>query len=688
MSRHTANLNRLLHPKSIAVAGGSVAAEVIRQCRKIGFQGEIWPINPRREEIEGLPCYADVASLPGVPDAAFLAVPREESIPLVAGLAARGAGGVVCYASGFAEVGGDGIELQRQLLEAAGDLALVGPNCYGLLNYLDGCALWPDHQGGQRVERGVAIITQSGNLALNLSLQQHHLPVAYIMALGNKAVTDFEHLIDALLEDPRVTAIGLHIEGLSDVAAFSRAAHKALQRGIPVIALKAGASDIGAALTASHTSSLAGPDALYDALFKRLGIARVEDLADFLETLKLLHVCGALPGRRVGALACSGGDASLLADLGQSAGIIYPTLNPASRDALGNVLGPLVPLHNPLDYQTYIWGNVPALTDCFTAMATADTDLSLLVMDFPDSQQDSIEGWDESVTGFIQAHQRVRKPAIFVSGMAELMNGPAARRLLAAGIAPMQGMREALRAIAAAARIGERRAQLMTVEPLNPPTALRAGEAGMLDEYTAKRQLAAYGLAIPTGHLVSRLEEALQAAELIGYPVVLKAVSSTLAHKTELGAVKLNLRDAQQLAGAFSELAASFEQFLVEKMAAGVVAELLVGVTRDPQFGLALTLGAGGILVELLADARTLLLPTSRKEIEQALRGLRSFALLDGYRGRPKADIAALVDAVEAIARYAEANAEHLLELDVNPLLALEHGAVAVDALVRLVQEP
>ncbi|WP_137818923.1 acetate--CoA ligase family protein [Pseudomonas sp. 2FG] len=687
MSQHTRNLERLLHPKSIAVAGGSVAAEVIRQCRKIGFQGQIWPINPRREEIEGLPCYADVAALPGVPDAAFLAVPRAETLPLVAGLAARGAGGAVCYASGFAEVGGDGVALQQELLAAAGDLALLGPNCYGLLNYLDGCALWPDHQGGQRVERGVAIITQSGNLALNLSLQQHHLPIAYIMALGNKAVTDFHHCIEALLEDPRVTAIGLHIEGLGDVAAFSRAAHKALQRGVPIIALKAGSSSIGAQLTASHTSSLAGADALYDALFQRFGVARVEDLAGFLETLKLLHVCGPLHSRRVGALACSGGDASLLADLGQSCGVDYPALDAVTRERLGAVLGPLVPLHNPLDYQTYIWGNVPALTDCFAAMAQADTDLNLLVMDFPDSQQESIEGWDESVSGFIQAHRLQPKPAVFVSSMAELMNRPAAQRLLAAGIAPMQGMRETLRAIAAAAAIGQRRAQLAAVDPLPAPTALRQGEAGMLDEYSAKRQLAACGLAIPAGHLVVTLEAALQAAELIGYPVVLKAVSSELAHKTELGAVKLNLRDAQQLAGAFSELAANFAQFLVEKMAAGVVAELLVGVTRDPQFGLALTLGAGGILVELLADARTLLLPASRGEIEQALRELRCFALLDGYRGKAKADIPALVDAIEAIARYAQRNAERLLELDVNPLLALEQGAVAVDALVRLVQD-
>lgn len=687
MSRSTANLARLFHPQSIAVAGGSVAAEVIRQCRKIGFAGPIWPINPKRSEIEGLPCFASVAELPGTPDAAFLAVPRGETIPLVAALAARGAGAAVCYASGFAEVGGDGVPLQAELLAAAGDMALVGPNCYGLLNYLDGCALWPDHQGGARVERGVAIITQSGNLALNLSLQQHHLPIAYIMALGNKAVTDFHDCIEALLDDPRVTAIGLHIEGLSDIAAFSRAALRALENGVPLVALKAGSSSIGAQLTASHTSSLAGADALYGALFRRFGVARVEDLAGLLETLKLLHACGPLSGTRVGALSCSGGDASLLADLGQSHGVDYPALSPAGRARLGEVLGPLVPLNNPLDYQTYIWGNVPALTDCFAAMMAEDNDLSLLTMDFPDPTREQIEGWDESVQGFIAAHAGQDKPAVFVSTMAELMNGPAAQRLLAAGIAPLQGVRDALQAIHAAAGIGQRRAQRAHAQALPAAIPLRAGQPGLLDEVAAKQALAAYGLPIPRGERVQDLAGALQVAEAIGYPVVLKAVSSELAHKTELGAVKLNLRDAAQLEAAVAELAERFDAFLVEKMAGGVVAELLVGVTRDPQFGLALTLGAGGILVELLADVQTLLLPTCRHDIEQALRALRCFPLLDGYRGKPKADIGALVDAIEAVARFADAHADRLLELDVNPLLALQEGAVAVDALLRLQRE-
>jgi len=309
-------LGRLLKPASIAVVGGETAAEVIRQCRAFGYAGRIWPVNARRTQMEGLPCHASVAQLPAAPDAAFVAVPREETIRVVQQLRALGAGGAICYASGFAEVDAQGAQLQRDLVAAAGDLPFLGPNCYGLINYLDGCALWPDHVGGGRVERGVAILTQSGNIALNLTMQHHHLPIAYMMAVGNKAGADIHDCVAALLEDPRVTAIGLHLEGLSDVAAFSRVACAALERGVGIVVLKAGSSAMGAALTASHTSSLAGPDALYEALFAQLGVARVGDLGEFLETLKLLHACGPLPGARVGSLSCSGGDAALVADLG------------------------------------------------------------------------------------------------------------------------------------------------------------------------------------------------------------------------------------------------------------------------------------------------------------------------------------------------------------------------------------
>lgn len=686
MSRE--GLRRLLTPASVAVAGGEVAAEVIRQCRKIGFAGPIWAVNPRRREIEGVPAFASVDDLPEVPDATFVAVPREQTIEVVRALARRGAPGAICYASGFSEVGGDGVSLQRELVEAAGSMALLGPNCYGFINYLDGCALWPDHLGGTRVPRGVAILTQSGNIALNLTMQAHHLPIAYMITIGNKAVTDVDDFLHALLEDGRVTAIGLHVEALGDIAAFARAATAADVRRVPIVALKAGSSEIGAQLAASHTRSLSGPDVLYSALFRRLGIARVEDPVEFLETLKLLHACGPISGARLGSMSCSGGDASLVADIGLRHGLEFPALTPALVDKLSTTLGPLVPINNPLDYQTYIWGDEPALTACFSTMMEAPLDVCQVVLDFPTLAPVPIPGWDEVVNAFIAAHLATQvafpKAAILVSSLPELLPEHVARRLLDAGIAPMQGLRETVAAIAAAAEAGARRRAGAAPPPLAPPVPLRDGPTRLLDEADAKAALAAHGVRIPRGASVTNADAAAAAAERIGYPVVVKALDERLAHKSDVGAVHLDLADAFAVRAAVAALAPRFDRFLVEEMVRGGLAELIVGVTRDAQFGHSLTIGAGGILVELLADSATLLLPATRSDIECALRGLRSFALLDGYRGKPRADLAMLIDAIAAIAAFAQDHSDRLVELDVNPLIVTSGGAIAVDALARI----
>ncbi len=682
-----ARLGRMLNPATVAVAGGEVAAELIRQCRKIGFRGQIWPIHPRKAQIEGIPTYPSVDALPAAPDAAFIAVRREETIDLVAALARRGAGGAVCYASGFAEIGGEGIELQNRLVEAAGGMALLGPNCYGAINYLDGCALWPDRLGGARVERGVAILTQSGNIALNLTMQCRHLPIAFVIVVGNRAVSDIHDCMAALLNDDRVTAIGVHLEGLTDVPAFSQVARAALVKGVPIVVLKAGSSDLGAQLAASHTSSLAGPEVLYAALFDRFGIARVDDPCEFLETLKLLHACGTLKGTRVGSLSCSGGDASLMADLGHSHSLDFPKLSPDVSAALTTVLGPKVPISNPLDYHTYIWCDEQALTECFGAMMSADHDVSVIVLDFPPSDGAIVDGWEQVLSAFIAAHQRRGGPAVMVSSMPELMPPSAAQRLLSAGIAPMQGLRETVVAIAAGARIGARQRQAERVTALPKPVALRGGTTALLDEIASKAALAKFGLKIPASGEAVTADEAVSVADAIGYPVVVKAVSASLAHKTEQDAVKLNLADAGQVHQAIRTLSQRFDRFLVEKMITGALAELIVGVTRNSQFGLSLTVGAGGVWVELLSDSTTLLLPASRGDIERALRGLRCFALLDGYRRRPRAPIERIIDAIEAIAAFARSHADRMQELDVNPLIVTALDVTAADALIRMVAD-
>ena len=681
-------LQRLLVPRHVAVFGGAAAAEVVRQCRALGFEGVIWPVHPRHRQIEGLACYPDIAALPDAPDASFIAVPREGTIDIVAELAARDAGGAICYASGFAEVGGAGVELQRRLVAAAGAMPLIGPNCYGTLNYLDGVALWPDQHGGERVGRGVAIVSQSGNIALNLTMQRRNLPLAYLITVGNKAGVRIEAIVDALLSDSRVTAIGLHIEGLDDVAAFSVVALKALAQGVPLVALKAGSSALGASTTISHTGSLAGPDALYDALFARVGIARVHDPAGLLETLKLLHLFGALPGRRIVSASCSGGEASLVADLAQPRGLDMPAVPPAARAALHAVLGDKVTVANPLDYHTYIWGDLAAQTACFGALMACRFDMHLLVLDFPRSDRCVSGAWQTTVDAFVAAHQHADVPCGVVASMPEGLPDGVARQLLERGIAPMQGIADCLNAIGHAAAMGAARLRLAQTRAVQAAGPAPRGTVRTLDEMAGKQALAGFGLPVPRGALVTPREAAAAAAS-IGFPVVVKAVCASLAHKTEAGAVRLNLKDGAAVDAAVHAMAALSDRFLVERMAQDVVAEIIVGIARDPQFGLTLTLGAGGVLVELLQDAVTLLLPSSREDVRAAFARLRSWPLVCGYRGRPAGDVEALLDAVDAILAYAQAQAERLLELDVNPVLVLARGlgVVAVDVLIRVAGE-
>lgn len=681
----TDNLRRLFSPRHIAVFGGRAAAEAVRQCHKLGYTGQIWPVHPRHATLEGLPCFPDVAALPAAPDASFIAVPRAATVDIVAALAARGAGGAVCYASGFAEVGEPGVTLQRQLVAGAGDMALLGPNCYGLLNYLDGVALWPDQHGGERLRRGVAIITQSGNIGLNLTMQRRSLPLAYLITVGNKAGSSLDAIVEALLDDARVSAIGLHIEGLDDVAAFSRVALRALKQGVPLVALKSGSSELGARTTLSHTSSLAGPDVLYDALFARFGVARVHDPAGLLETLKFFHVHGALAGRRIVSASCSGGEASLVADLAQPRGLELPALPEAAACRLHAVLGDKVSVANPLDYHTYIWGDLAAQTECFSGLLDCRFDAHLLVLDFPRPDRCDAHSWQTTVDAFVAAAQGRDGAASVVASLPEGMPQAVARQLLDHGIAPMQGIAECLDALAHAATLGEAQARAADILALAPLLAPATGAPQVLDEAASKQALAAFGLSVPSGAVVSA-DAAPACADRLGYPVVLKAVAAELAHKTEAGGVMLNLKSAAEVRAAAASMAALSERFLVEQMASGVLAEIIVGVHRDPQFGLALTLGAGGVFVELLKDSRTLLLPASRAEVHDALVSLKTWPLVSGYRASAPGDVEALLDAVMAVLAYAQAHATRLHELDVNPLLVLARGrgVLAVDALIRI----
>lgn len=669
-------LHRLLRPRSIAVIGGGAwCRNVINSCRALGFDGAIWPVHPNRPEIEGERAYGSVANLPSPPDGAFVGVNRTASIEVVRALAELGTGGAVCFASGFREAqaeAADGANLQEQLLAAAGTMRLIGPNCYGVLNLLDGAALWPDIHGATRVARGVAIITQSSNVALNLTMQRRGLPLAYVATAGNQAQTGLSDIGGAMLEDPRVTALGLHIEGIDDLRAFEALAARARGLGKPIVALKIGRSDEARAASISHTASIVGGPAGAAALLARLGIAQVHSLPLLLETLKLLHVAGPLASGRIASLSCSGGEAGLMADTAAGTGVTFPPLSEAQKTDLRAALGPLVALANPLDYHTYIWGDEAALTATISAMAVPGVAIVVVVLDFPRLDRCSAHDWNTVLAAVAAVARRQDVPIGVAASLPENLPEEVAETLVAIGVVPFFGLEETIAAINLAAGLGGGE-PAAAVHLAKPPSQTRT-----LTEAEAKGLLKAAGIRVPLAERADSAPGAVAAAERIGFPVVLKGEG--IAHKTEAGAVALGLRGADAVATAAAAMPC--HAFLVEEMVTGTVAELLVGVVRDPAHGFVLTLAAGGTLTELLGDAASLLVPSGRREIRAALKSLRLAPFLAGYRGQAAVDLGAVEDVILAVQALVIAGAVE--EIEINPLMCGPSAAIAADALIRI----
>lgn len=677
------SLSRLIRPKSIAVFGGKEAGRVVEQCKKMGYQGEIWPVHPAKDEVHGYRCYRSVADLPAAPDAAFVGVNRLLTIDIMRELRDRGAGGAICYASGFSEAVKelpDGHELQAKLVEAAGDMAVVGPNCYGFINMLDGALLWPDQHGMVRTDRGVAVLTQSSNIACNISMQARGLPLAYLMTAGNQAQTGLSALAVAALEDPRVTAVGLHIEGFDDIETLELLGRRARELKKAVIALKVGKSEAAQKATVSHTASLAGNDKVSSAVLDRLGIGRVETLPELLETLKLLHLFGPLADNTVSSMSCSGGEASLVADAGENRDIVFRDLKPEQLPLLRETLGQMVTLSNPLDYHTFVWGNRDKQTTAFATMMQGDYALNLIVLDFPRSDRCDPADWMTTVDAVIAAKQAIGAHAGIVASMGENLPEDVAIRLMQEGVGAFYGINEALAAVEIAHRIHRAWSRPAPLPLLR--AAVSDIQPKTLTEHESKQALAPFGLPVPKGLFAATPEAAAKAATEIGFPVALKG--SGVAHKTEAGAVKLDLRSEAEVLAAAEAMQSVAQGYLVEAMASKPAAELIIGAMRDAVVGPVLTVGAGGILVELIEDSAVLTLPTTKEEIERALQCLKIAKLLNGYRGQPKADLPALIDAIAAAADFVIAHAGTIEELDINPLMALPDGVVAADALVSV----
>lgn len=741
--------SRLLNPGSIAVFGGQWAVAVIEQCRALGFQGSIWPVHPSREELGGERCFSSVEDLPETPDAAFIGVNNDATIDIVKALKARGAGGAICFASGFSETASRDEEAesrQERLVAAAAGMPIIGPNCYGLINFLDRVALWPDQHGGKPVDRGVAIITQSSNIAINLTMQQRALPVAYLLTAGNQAQTSLAEIASAMLQDERVTALGLHIEGFSDIRAFESLSQLARQQGKDIVILKTGVTPLSRAALLSHTRSLSGNDAAASAFIERLNMMRVQGLGEFIETLKVLNCRRAVGGYRLLSMSCSGGEAAMVGDAATAVGLQFPALKDTQAQALRTVLGEQLRLSNPLDYHTQIWDDPQAMRDMVQGMLQSRTapasdtisandqfeslaDIALLVLDFPRQDRCASPSWHAAADAFIDSTREWQGFTAILATLPENMPESVAEQLLDEGVVALCGMRDGLLALRNAAWLTQA-AQTEQAPPVwladqgadearDAALSLVEHEATMgaessarrasrlawglqsasptdrksprqLDESTAKRWLTRFGVPVPVS---VRLSFAEVRSSLAMSKVLDKASSAFsypvvakglgIAHKTEANGIAFDIHGRKELERAIRRIDCA-GGCLIEEFVDGAIAELLVSVVLDPVHGLLMTISAGGVTTEILDDSAYCLLPASREELDRRVQRLRCAPLLNGFRGRPVVDRKHLLDTLMSVQQAALQLGDRLVELEINPLICTAEDCIAVDALVAV----
>jgi acetyl-CoA synthetase len=481
----------------------------------------------------------------------------------------------------------------------------------------------------------------------------------------------------------------LYLEGIKDPERFARAAALARAAGKPIAVIKSGRTAAAARTAHSHTGALAGADEVFEAFCRQAGIARCDTLATLCETLKLFHTGGPLAGRKVLVMGASGGDMAMAADVSRDLELDFAPIPQERAASLREVMTDRVTIANPFDIHTYLWFDPPALKRVFSEVLHSGYDAAGFMLDSPPEGQADSAAYDAVIDVFIEAAHGAPTRAALIASLPETISPRIRRRCLERGVIPLQGQREALEAISLAGGVGAAWRSNPAVQLHLPSHACASSGVYALGEHEGKAALAEFGVRVPHGRLVPA-HAAAEAAHALGFPVAIKASGVHLEHKTEVGGVVLNVRTEADARSAAEGLAKLSDTLLVEEMFTDGVAEILIGVIVDPQFGQVLVLGAGGVLTEILSDSVSLLPPWTRASIESALQRLTIRKLLAGYRGKPAADVDALITTILSVARYAADNLASLVELDVNPVIVRPAGlgAVAVDTMIRLREFP
>ncbi len=690
------DLEPLVRPASVALVGASDRRDSIggrafyNLVEESDFRGQLWPVNPGRAEVAGCPCWPSVLALPGVPDLAVLAIPAGGVVATLKDCAARGVKFAIILSSGFGETGdaGKAAEAEMRDIVTASGLRIYGPNCPGLSNINDrlGFTFSPAFKLDLR-SGPLGVATQGGGLGRTvMQAMERGVGVGLWCSAGNEVDLEVSDFIHHMAGDPNIRVIATLIEGIRDGAKFVAAVRHAAACGKPVVALKVGKSDYGVKATLSHTAAIAGSAEINSAAFRQLGVVEVDDIDELIDTAWLLARHVPMGGEKVVVYCSSGGTAALAADMIGTAGLTLAEFTPATTQRLGELLPTFAAIGNPVDTTAEVLADM-TIIDRSLAAVCADANVGIVLHPFPMEYGAATTRAAESVIR-AQAASPVPILPVWISDR----TGEGYSAMVEAGMAPVRSLGKAVKTVRRWIDHGDWR---RSHDPAWLPLPISAGDSTprAWTEAAAKTWLRASGIVIPEAKVAISRADAVRIADAIGYPVVAKVASVQIIHKSDIGGVVIGLADGAAVARAWDAICSAVEKarpnaiidgILIERMAPPGGVETLIGIHRDPVFGLVMTFGLGGIYVEIFKDVSRRLLPLRPSEAYKMIREVRCFALLEGARGRPKADVAALEALLLAVSDFAVANASRLEELDLNPVWvgAAGQGAYPLDAVI------
>lgn len=683
------NISYLLKPKKIAVVGASeressFGGDTCKNIMDFSNPSKYFFINPNRETIFGQKCYRSIEEVPENFELVIICTPQSTVVDILKSAAKKGCRGAVVYASGYSETGTpEGKKAEDELIEICKelDIALLGPNCAGFINYIDDVYSFAFISEKRDRKGSVGLVSQSGQLCLSL-MDNPKGKFSYVISAGNASVIKVEEYLDYLVDDENTKVVAAYLEGVSKPEVFIKALEKAARKRKPVVILKTGRSEKGSKISASHTGSLSGSDKTYDAIFKKFGVIRVDDMEELLSMSHLLATLKELPkGSRFAAMNLSGGETIITADVGALKGINFPDFTEETLEKLRSMLPSYATPNNPLDMTaTLSYDSEKYAKALRTVMDDPNIDMVIigytLLLNIADP---CIYYMTEGIEKVVKEGNT--KPMVMIPYIENTRNPEYAQRLEKAGVPILPPVVYAMDILKKLSDFVEYSADERVLE-LGQPKDKGPKSKRFLSEHESKNMLKEAGIPVPKEAIARTKEEALKIAREISYPLVMKIESADIPHKSDAGGVKLNIQSDEEVLKAFDEIMENVRKYNPNARINGILIqemlpkglELIVGVNNDPLYGPMILCGLGGVFVEVFKDVSLYPAPLNKIEAMEMIRSLKAYPLLTGYRGSKELDIEALADLIVKVAHFAVENKERIAEIDINPVFLYEKG--------------